>query len=148
MGTPDIPGATGYIDTNFEGKANAALQSLQNGCDLAYIHIEAPDECGHRREAQNKVRSIELIDERVLPVLFEGLRVYDDYKIMVLPDHPTPIVTATHTSDPVPYLIYQKNKPQPGMDSFTETAAKATGRLVEHGPQLMKIFLGNIESIL
>ena len=119
----------------------AAVEALKNGCDYAYIHIEAPDECGHRREPENKVRAIEIIDEQVLPILFEGLKDYDDYKIMILPDHPTPIVTATHASDPVPFMIYHKNNEVPGVDTINEETAKATGLFVESGVQLMKKFL-------
>lgn len=141
MDTPDVEGATGYIDTNFVGKAEAAVNALKNGCDYAYIHIEAPDECGHRREAENKVRAIEIIDEQVLPIIFDGLKDYDDYKIMILPDHPTPIVTATHASDPVPFMIYQKSKEIDGVDTINEKTAKATGLFVESGVALMKKFL-------
>ena len=118
MEAPEVEGATGYIDTNFEGKARAGVQALKNGCDYVYIHFEAPDECGHRREPQNKVKSIELIDSRVLPIILEGLKEYDDYKIMILPDHPTPIATATH-----------------------EESAKATGIFVKSGVELMKKLL-------
>ncbi len=141
METPDVEGATGYIDTNFVGKAEAAVEALKNGCDYAYIHIEAPDECGHRREAENKVRAIEIIDEQVLPIIFDGLKDYDDYKIMILPDHPTPIVTATHASDPVPFMIYHKNNEVNGVDTINEETAKATGLFVESGVALMKKFL-------
>ncbi len=117
MEVAEVEGATGYIDTNFEGKAEAGLDILKRN-DLVYIHFEATDECGHRNEPENKVRAIEMIDERVLPILFEGLKVYDDYKIMVLPDHPTPIVTRTHASDPVPYLIYHKNEEIEGVETI------------------------------
>ena len=141
METPDVEGATGYIDTNFVGKAEAAVEALKNGCDYVYIHIEAPDECGHRREPENKVRAIEIIDEQVLPIIFDGLKDYDDYKIMILPDHPTPIVTATHASDPVPFMIYHKNNEVDGVDTINEETAKATGLFVESGVQLMKKFL-------
>jgi 2,3-bisphosphoglycerate-independent phosphoglycerate mutase len=141
MDVAEVEGATGYIDTNFEGKANAALELLEKGDDLVYIHFEAPDECGHRNEPENKVRAIEMIDERVLPILFEGLKKYDDYKIMILPDHPTPIVTRTHASDPVPYLIYHKNNEVDGVDTINEETAKATGRFIEHGPSIMAHFL-------
>lgn len=101
MASPDVEGATGYIDTNFEGKALEAVKQLESGKDFVYIHFEAPDECGHRNEPFNKVRSIELIDEKVLPIIIEALNKYDDYKIMILPDHPTPISTMTHASDPL-----------------------------------------------
>lgn len=142
MATPDVEGATGYIDTNFEGKAEAAVKELQNGCDFVYIHIEAPDECGHRNEPENKVRAIELIDEKVLPIVLNELEKYDDYKVMVLPDHPTPIVTKTHASDPVPYLIYHKNgEVDSGVDSINEETAKSTGIFEDNGPNIMRRFL-------
>ena len=143
MSTPEVEGATGYIDTNFEGKAEAAVKELQSGKDMVYIHLEAPDECGHRNEPENKVRSIELIDQRVLPIVLEELEKYDDYKVMILPDHPTPIVTKTHAADPVPYLIYQKSKPQNGVDTINEETAKATGVFVDDGPSLMPHFLND-----
>lgn len=142
MEVADVDGATGYIDTNFEGKANAGLELLERN-DLVYIHFEAPDECGHRNEPENKVRAIEMIDERVLPILFDGLKKYDDYKIMILPDHPTPIVTRTHASDPVPYLIYHKNDEKNGVSSINEKTAEATGVFIEHGPDIMKHFLND-----
>lgn len=142
MTTPDVEGATGYIDTNFEGKAQAAVKELQNGCDFVYIHIEAPDECGHRNEPENKVRAIELIDEKVLPIVLNELEKYDDYKVMVLPDHPTPIVTKTHASDPVPYLIYHKHgEVNSGVDSINEETAKSTGIFEDNGPNIMRRFL-------
>lgn len=140
MEVAEVEGATGYIDTNFEGKANAALDLLERN-DLVYIHFEATDECGHRNEPENKVRAIELIDERVLPILFEGLKKYDDYKIMILPDHPTPIVTRTHASDPVPYLIYHKNNEVEGVNTINEETAKATGNFIDFGPSIMPHFL-------
>ncbi len=142
MEVAEVEGATGYIDTNFEGKAEAGLDILKRN-DLVYIHFEATDECGHRNEPENKVRAIEMIDERVLPILFEGLKVYDDYKIMVLPDHPTPIVTRTHASDPVPYLIYHKNKEVEGVETINEETASATGNFIDFGPGIMKHFIND-----
>ncbi len=142
MLVPEVEGATGYIDTNFEGKAQAAIDALENGCDFVYLHFEAPDECGHRNEPENKVRSIEIIDERVLPMLLKALDKYDDYKVMILPDHPTPIKTKTHASDPVPYMIYHKNGEIDGVETINENTAAATGNFVEHGPSLIKHFLG------
>ncbi len=141
MEVADVPGATGYIDTNFEGKAKAALDLLTRN-DLVYVHFEAPDECGHRNEPENKVKAIEMIDSRVLPILEEGLEQYEDYKILLLPDHPTPIVTRTHASDPVPYLLYQKSAPKTGVDTINEETAKATGIYMENGPAMMPHFLG------
>lgn len=140
MEVAEVEGATGYIDTNFEGKANAALELLERN-DMVYIHFEAPDECGHRNEPENKVKAIELIDQRVLPILFKGLEKYDDYKMMILPDHPTPIVTRTHASDPVPYLIYHKSKEKKGVDTINEETAKSTGNFIDFGPSVMPRFL-------
>lgn len=142
MEVAEVEGATGYIDTNFEGKAEAGLDILKRN-DLVYIHFEATDECGHRNEPENKVRAIEMIDERVLPILFEGLKVYDDYKIMVLPDHPTPIVTRTHASDPVPYLIYHKNEEIEGVETINEETAANTGNFIDFGPGIMKHFIND-----
>lgn len=142
MEVAEVPGATGYIDTDFEGKAKAALDLLTRN-DLVYVHFEAPDECGHRNEPENKVKAIEMIDSRVLPILEEGLEQYEDYKILLLPDHPTPIVTRTHASDPVPYLLYQKSAPKTGVDTINEETAKATGIYMENGPAMMPHFLGH-----
>lgn len=142
MNTPEVEGATGYIDTNFEGKANAAMQELKNGSDFVYIHIEAPDECGHRNEPENKVKAIEMIDSRVLPIVIGEMEKMGDYKIMALPDHPTPIVTGTHAGDPVPYMIYhKKGEKDSGVESVNEDTAKATGVFIEEGPSLMGRFL-------
>ncbi|MBR0536069.1 MAG: cofactor-independent phosphoglycerate mutase [Clostridia bacterium] len=142
MASPDVEGATGYIDTNFEGKAQCAIDELKTN-DFVYIHLEAPDECGHRNEPENKVRAIEIIDEKILGRLLPELEKYDDFKIMVLPDHPTPIVTMTHASDPVPYMIYQKSKASDnGISSFNEETAKATGSFIEIGHSLMEKFIG------
>ncbi|MBO5410672.1 MAG: cofactor-independent phosphoglycerate mutase [Clostridia bacterium] len=142
MNAPEVDGATGYIDTNFEGKANAAVEEWKNGADLVYIHIEAPDECGHRNEPENKIRAIELIDEKVLPIILDYLdNCGEDYKVMILPDHPTPIVTQTHASDPVPFMIYHKNGEIDGVETVNEKTAEATGDFVAVGHTLMKQFL-------
>ena len=143
MGSPDVEGATGYIDTNFEGKAECAIEELKTK-DFVYIHIEAPDECGHRNEPENKVKAIELIDEKVLARVLPELDKYEDYKVMVLPDHPTPIVTMTHAGDAVPYLIYQKSKAADNsIESFTESTAKEAGNYVEVGYTLMDSFIND-----
>ena len=146
MQTPEVEGATGYIDTNFEGKANAAVDALKKDCDFAYIHIEAPDECGHRYEPENKVKAIEYIDSRVLPIVIKGLEeIGEDYKIMILPDHPTPLSTRTHASDPVPYMIYQKSKEKDsGVKSINEESAKKTGNFIDAGYELMNKFIKEI----
>ncbi len=144
MRVVDVKGATGYIDTNFEGKAKAALDLLDDGCDLVYVHIEAPDECGHRGEADNKVKAIEMIDSRLLAPLLKGLEDYTNYRIMILPDHPTPLCTRTHASDPVPFLLYEKQAPiSSSVVQFSEQEAAETNLMVEHGPDLMRMFISS-----
>lgn len=136
----NVEGATGYIDTNFGGKAQAAIDALKSGSDFVYIHVEAPDECGHRFEIENKVKSIELIDELILaPILkaFEGEKI----KILICPDHPTPLSLKTHTNAPVPYLIYDSGKTEKGVDCFCEESAAGTGNFIGVGHTLMGKFL-------
>lgn len=138
MDTPEVLGATGYIDTNFEGKANAAIDAFKSGTELVYIHIEAPDECGHRLEPENKVKAIGLIDKLVLTKVKDYLdNSGEDYRILICPDHPTPLATKTHSSEPVPFMIYDSRKALVGTDTFTEAAAAKTGIFVEHGPSIM-----------
>ena len=126
MASVDVDGATGYIDTNFTGKMEAALQEFRRGQDFVYIHVEAPDECGHRGELENKIRAIELIDEKILTPLTAGLKEMGPFRLMVLPDHPTPLATKTHASDPVPYLLY--DSAQEGTAVFPASARRAQGR--------------------
>ncbi len=138
----EVEGATGYIDTNFEGKAEAALRELSRGQDFVYVHLEAPDECGHRGEPENKVTAIELIDEKILGAILSRMPEGEDYRVMVLPDHPTPLAIKTHSSNPVPFLMYQKSREADnGISCFTEAAAREAGWYVEHGPSLMEEFL-------
>lgn len=137
----DVPGATGNITTNFAGKANAALGELRSGQDFVYIHIEAPDEAGHRGELDTKIKSIEAIDEKVLGTLLQGLDMFDDYKLMLLPDHPTPLSVRTHVADEVPYLIYQKNNNVSGAPSYNESTGRGTGLYIKDGHLLMEHFL-------
>ena len=141
MNSVDVDGATGYIDTNFEGKCKAAIEEFKNGQDLVYIHVEAPDECGHRGEAENKVKSLELIDEKILTPVVEFLKSYDDFAVLVCPDHPTPLCIKTHSSDPVPYLIYSSKEEVNGADIFTEETAKASGNYIAEGFTMMDYFL-------
>ena len=142
MKAPNVKGATGYLDTDFEGKTNAGIQAFKEGYDLVYLHFEAPDECGHRGEIENKVKAIEAIDSRALrPMIeyFDGCG--EDYKILIMPDHPTPLDIKTHTSNPVPYMIYDSKNAKEGVNSFTEENAKLAGNFVEHGPEIMEKLL-------
>ncbi len=137
MEIPDVEGATGYLDTNFTGKADAAKALFDKGVELVYVHVEAPDECGHRGEAENKVKAIEEIDKQILTPLVEYLKEKDDFRILVMPDHPTPLETRTHCSDPVPFMLYDSRKALGGVDTFTEDTAAATGVMIAHGSSVM-----------
>ena len=142
METPDVKGATGYIDTNFEGKAQAGIEAFKKGTELVYLHFEAPDECGHRGEAQNKVKAIEYIDSRALKPMLEYLEnCGDSFRILIMPDHPTPLETMTHSAEPVPFLIYDSRKAESGIKSFIEKNAAETGLFIEHGPDIMNRLL-------
>lgn len=142
MRSIDVDDTTGYIDTNFDGKCQAAIEEFKSGQDFVYVHVEAPDECGHRGEAENKVRAIELIDEKVLGPVVEFLKGYDDFAVLVCPDHPTPLNIQTHSSNPVPYVIYDsKNEVNSGVDSVNEDTAKATGNYIEKGFTMLNHFL-------
>ncbi|MGN1051079.1 MAG: cofactor-independent phosphoglycerate mutase [Acutalibacteraceae bacterium] len=142
MSSIDVEGATGYLDTNFEGKANAAISEFEKGKDFVYIHVEAPDECGHRGEAENKVRAIELIDEKILTPVTDYLKEKGDFAVLVCPDHPTPLNIKTHSRTPVPYLIYSsKEDKESTVKSFTEAQAEKTGNFIEKGYTMMSYFL-------
>lgn len=142
MNSVDVEGATGYLDTNFDGKCKAAIEEFKKGADLVYIHVEAPDECGHRGEIENKVKAIEMIDEHILGPVVEFLKGYDDFAVLVCPDHPTPLSIRTHTSTPVPYLIYDsKNEINSGVKVFCEKEARETGNYIEKGFTMMNYFL-------
>ncbi|MBQ0083237.1 MAG: cofactor-independent phosphoglycerate mutase [Clostridiales bacterium] len=144
MSTPEVEGATGYLDTNFEGKVEAAKKEFEDGKDLVYLHFEAPDECGHRCEPENKKKAIEVIDSKVVGVMTEYLKAKDDFRILIMPDHPTPLETKTHSREAVPYLIYDSRKNLPGVDVFTEQTAAATGNKVSFGPDIMNKLLEKI----
>lgn len=141
MNVVEVEGATGYIDTNFDGKAKAAIDEFAGGQDFVYIHVEAPDECGHRFEIENKKKSLELIDKKVLEPVLEALEGYDDYKVLIMPDHATPLSLKTHTNDPIPFMIYHKNNEVSGCEEFTEETAKSTGIYIENGHELLSSFI-------
>ncbi len=140
MDVIEVEGATGYIDTNFKGKAEAAIKALKDGADFVYVHMEAPDECGHRAEVENKVKSIEIIDEQVLGPMLEAFK-GEDIRILICPDHPTPLDLKTHTANPVPYLIYDSTKEVQGADKFDEAHAEASGIFRPVGHKLINVFL-------
>ncbi len=143
MKSVNVEGATGNIKTNFKGKAEAALKELQEGRDLVYIHIEAPDECGHQGQLKEKIHAIELIDKEVLGRLLKGLEGMGEYRLIVLPDHPTPIAIKTHCDDPVPFFIYDSRNPDVVNPEavYTEAFTKSTGLVIHEGHTLMDRFL-------
>ncbi len=143
MDVLEVEGATGNINTNYTGKAMAAINSLKEGKDFVYIHVEAPDECGHRYEIENKVKAIENIDALIIKPIKEKLDSDgEEYKIMVLPDHYTPLSLRTHTRDAVPFAIYNSNNSHSGDGKrFDEEYAQKTGLYFEEGYQLMDYFL-------
>jgi 2,3-bisphosphoglycerate-independent phosphoglycerate mutase len=138
----EVPGATGYLDTNFKGKAAAAVEALRER-DFVFVHVEAPDEASHSGKLADKLKAIELFDELIVGPVLEGIKQYGEYRVLCAPDHPTPLVLMTHTSDPVPFIIYsgeQEEKSEvPGYD---EVSAKATGVKVAEGFRLMEQLLG------
>lgn len=125
----DVEGATGTVHTNFDGKANAAIDALKAGADFLYVHLEGADEAGHRREIDNKIKSIEMIDAKIVTPILEYLKNSgEEYNMLVMPDHPTPLALKTHTSDPVPYILYKSKDELCGIKrSYTEKEAKNTG---------------------
>ena len=140
MRSIDVEGATGNYHTNYKGKADAAIAAFREGYELVYVHVEAPDECGHRAELENKVKSVEEIDRQILSPVLSALReMGEPFKIMVLPDHPTPIRLRTHTIDPVPFFIYSSEQRVKGVDTFDEASAAAMQNYHPEGHQLMRI---------
>ncbi len=142
MESVDVEGATGNYKTNYEGKAQAAIDAFKRGKDLVYLHVEGPDECGHRAELENKITSIGDISERILKPIYEYLcNSGEEFSIMILPDHPTPICKRTHTLDPVPFMIYRSNVTENGVDCFFEKSAKDKGLYIPKGHDLMSMLI-------
>lgn len=135
-----VPGATGSIDTNYEGKAQAAIDALlRDGCDYVYIHVEAPDEMGHQGRTQDKVKSIEYLDSRLIARVKQAMEeANEDFRMLVLPDHPTPIRIRTHTADPVPYLLYDSTRQLKKRERFTEEAARNANHFEPNGYRLLE----------
>ncbi len=139
----EVPGATGFFDTNYDGKAQYALRGLREK-DFVYVHVEAPDEAGHMGDLQVKMDAIEAFDEKIVGAILEGMKHFEQYKVLVLPDHPTPLSVRSHTVDPVPYVIYSS---EDGVHSahgkgkrFDELSAGQSGIFIEKGHQLIERF--------
>jgi 2,3-bisphosphoglycerate-independent phosphoglycerate mutase len=136
----DVPGATAYLDTDYDAKAEYAIEAMKTH-DLVLIHIEAPDEAGHEGNIHEKIRAIENIDKKIIGPVFDALKKYNEFRILILPDHYTPISKRTHTSEPVPFTIYDTDSKQKSGLSFSEPNAKQTGLRVKKGHELMGNFI-------
>jgi len=136
-----VPGATGLANTNYEGKADAALKALETH-DLVFIHVEAPDEAGHVKDVALKVKTIEDLDKRLLGRVLH--RIHEPYALALLPDHPTPIEVGTHTRDPVPFTVYSPGIKADGVEAFDEESAKKGNFGLETKASFMELFLSSI----
>ncbi|GAX62787.1 phosphoglycerate mutase, AP superfamily [Candidatus Scalindua japonica] len=136
----DVPGATAYLDTDYDAKAQYAIKAIETH-DLVLIHIEAPDEAGHEGNTHEKIRAIENIDKKIVGPVLDALKKHDDFRILVLPDHYTPISKRTHTSEPVPFAIYGSISGNKSKLTFSESNAEQTGLRVKKGYQLMSHFI-------
>ena len=145
MEVVEVPGATGSLETNYEGKADAAVKALlEDGMDFVYIHVEGPDEMGHQGSIDHKILSVEFLDRRLIARVKAAMDASgEDYRMLVLPDHPTPIRCRTHTADPVPYVLYDSRKQQRKIARYSEKEAAATGNFEPEGYRLMEKFLRN-----
>ena len=138
-----VEGATGSIDTNWEGKAQAAIDALlKDGCDFVYVHVEAPDEMAHQGLVEEKAKSIEYLDKRVIAPIKQAVEdAGEDYRMLILPDHPNLLRLRTHTGDPVPYVLFDSTRQRKTLARYGETEAKATGNFEPQGYRLMERFL-------
>lgn len=140
----EVEGANGGLNTNYEGKAQAAVDALtKDGYDFAYVHVEAPDEMGHQGSVERKIKAIENLDQRVIKKVVEGLEASgEDFRLLVLPDHPTPIRVRTHTSTPVPYMLYDTTDVKNNTWHYNEKEGKASGNYVAEGHTMIDYFFG------
>ena len=139
MGIVEVEGANGGLHTNYEGKTQAAIKALtEDGYDFAYIHVEAPDEMGHQGSVEKKVQAIEFLDSRVIGPLVESLKEKNvDFRLLVLPDHPTPICVRTHTADHVPYMLYDSTAEQSNTWNYNEKEGRESGNYIAKGHEII-----------
>lgn len=139
----EVPGATGSLDTNYDGKAQAAIKTLlEDGNDFVYVHVEAPDEMGHQGNMHHKIQAIENIDKQIIRTVKDSMDAAgEDYRMLILPDHPTPIRIRTHTADPVPYILYDSRRQARKIGAFNETEAAASGNYIAEGHTLLDTLL-------
>jgi 2,3-bisphosphoglycerate-independent phosphoglycerate mutase len=136
----DVPGATGYLDTNYEGKAAAAVEALKT-VDIVYLHVEAPDEAGHSGSIEDKIRAMEDFDSRVVGPVLRGLGELGPHRVLLMPDHATPIEIKTHSGEPVPWAIYDSEVATGSGATYDEASAASTGIHIENGHELMGKFV-------
>ncbi len=137
----DVPGATGYVDTNYLGKGQYAVAALEN-YDFVWVHVEAPDEAGHEKDIDKKIEAIQECDEKVLGTILDGVKKMEqDVRILLMPDHPTPIATGSHSSDLVPFILFDSTKPERNILPMDERAVHDTDLVVKYAPDLMKMLL-------
>ena len=143
MRVKEVPGANGGLNTNYEGKARAAVEAvLKEGADFAYIHLEAPDEMSHQGSLERKIKAIENLDARIAGPVYEAMEASGEpYRLLILPDHPTPLRTRTHSAEPVPYLLYDSTRTLGSGTQYGETAARASEIFRRDGYRLMGTFL-------
>ena len=139
----EVPGANGSLETNYTGKANAAVDALlRDNLDFVYVHVEAPDEMGHQGNAQHKIKAIENIDSKIIRVVKEQMDASgEDYRMLILPDHPTPICLRTHTSDPVPYILYDSRREGKRTIRFNEQEAAAADNFLPSGYKMLDLLI-------
>jgi 2,3-bisphosphoglycerate-independent phosphoglycerate mutase len=136
-----VPGITGFIDTNYKGKAEYALRELDTR-DLMFIHVEAPDEAGHMGDVEKKVKAIEDIDEKIVATLLEGMKKWRDWRLLLMPDHPTPCALKTHVPDPVPFVLFSSADSEKKNDlGFNETDAGKTRVVVKRATTLIEALI-------
>ncbi len=147
MRVPFVKGATGAAETDYKAKCNAAINELKNGSDLVYIHVEAPDECGHQGKVWGKIKAIENIDNQILQGVVDYLNsTGEDYRILLLPDHPTPISERTHTRAPVPFTIYDSSRERDnGNTVYCEKTGEESGLFLEKGESLIELLIGGVK---
>jgi 2,3-bisphosphoglycerate-independent phosphoglycerate mutase len=138
-----VKGATGYFDTNYEGKAEKALEILKAD-DFVFVHVQAPDEAGHMGDLEAKVKALEDFDQRLVRIVLEGLRDYNDYRVLVSPDHATPIAAKSHGFDPVPFAIHSSHNQKNSISSFNEANAQKSPLFIEDGYKLMDMFIKEV----
>jgi 2,3-bisphosphoglycerate-independent phosphoglycerate mutase len=141
----EVPGITGYLDTNYAGKAEYALDALER-FDLVYVHVEAPDEAGHNGDHRAKKQALEDFDKLVVGAVLEGLKKFPEARVLMTPDHRTPIVLRTHSRESVPFVLWGAGLAADGLEAYDEQAAKSGSLHLDHGHELMDYLVGKKEA--